>query len=434
MMRNRSLQRALLGLALGFAFGLWALQTQAAPAFARQTGLACQSCHFQNFPAINAFGRAFRANGYTMRGTQTLIEGDDISLPSSLNASIITKIRYQLSDAVDDNRGEVQWPDEAAFLIGGRAAENVGFLMELGLGPVGSDTDTGDGSISGDTNGNGIMDPGENWVADTGSGEGDTHGTFLSTKFHFNVGERFAVIPFSTDGLGVGYGFELLNTGAQRSQRPIENRKGFSAGQLLGTASGEATGVSFVYHQSDLFLNYTHWSPTWGNVNADIFGGLAHYLRAAYMPNIGGWDTGIGFSLMDGSVESGETNPATETSVEGWGVDLQAQGSIGTLPFGLYASYGVAPKSSATEVNHYNPSTLEDEEAVGIVGKLGVQPGKTQLYAGFGSINTGTWFSQYTVGVQYMVAQNIKLELFNVNASGSNEANDYTMLMLFAGF
>ncbi len=43
----------------------------------------------------------------------------------------------------------------------------------------------------------------------------------------------------------------------QRSQRPVENRKGFSAAQSLGTASGEATGLSFVYETPEIFVNYS---------------------------------------------------------------------------------------------------------------------------------------------------------------------------------
>ncbi|MCK5263719.1 MAG: hypothetical protein KAJ92_08520, partial [Gammaproteobacteria bacterium] len=68
----------------------------AVPAFARQTDVPCAGCHFQNFPALNTFGRHFRANGYTLMGSQKKIEGEDISLPATLNASIITKLRYQL--------------------------------------------------------------------------------------------------------------------------------------------------------------------------------------------------------------------------------------------------------------------------------------------------------------------------------------------------
>lgn len=420
----------------------------AVPAFARQTDMPCVSCHYQSFPALNTFGRIFKAGGYTMPGSQKKIEGDnDLSMPGILNASVITKIRYQLDEQVDENRGEVQWPDEAALLVGGRASEKIGFLMELGLGPVGASggavdpngnaiSDYDNVSLGG--NGDGVLDPGERnafYAAWNGDTEGDTHGTFLSTKFHFKIGDEFAIIPFSTDGLGVGYGFELLNTGGQRSQRPIENRKGFSAGQALGTASGEATGYALVYQTPEWFVNYSHWTPTWGNAQVNIFGGLAHYLRAAYMPNIAGWDSAIGVSMMTGSVESGTTNPGTFTYVDGWTVDAQTQGDIGGMTLGVYASYGVAPKSSATEENIYNKSTVDDETAYGLVAKLGVIPGETQVYLGYASLDENAdVVTTSTLGVQQMLSQNVKIELYRANSDSVSPADDYTMLMMFAGF
>ena len=79
-----------------FVVSLWVVpKADAVPAFARQTGQACSTCHFQHFPMLNAFGRAFKAGGYTMVGGQSLVEGDDLSLPNTLNASLVTKIRYQ---------------------------------------------------------------------------------------------------------------------------------------------------------------------------------------------------------------------------------------------------------------------------------------------------------------------------------------------------
>jgi len=411
----------------------------AVPAFARQTDVPCAGCHFQNFPALNSFGRNFRANGYTLTGSQKKIEGDDISLPATLNASIITKIRYQKQGS--DNRGEIQWPDEAALLVGGRLSEDVGFLMELGMGP--QEADTGTGAIS-CVDGAGapvaITAPGAICKADTGSG--DATGNFLSTKIHFNVTDNIAVIPFSTDGLGVGYGFELLNTGVQRSQRPIENRKGFSAGQMLGTASGGATGIALVYHTDELFVNYTHWAPVWGNVDAEPMGGLVHYLRAAYMPSIGGWDMGVGFSMISGTMDVGDVDPATEVMVDSWGIDAQAQGDVGDMPLGVYLSYGATPKSPTSgALNAYNASTVDDSTALGFVAKLGVIPGKTQVYLGYGSLDKDAKsVADLTIGVQHMVDQNIKLELYNVSSDAEDttgaddKSKDYTMLMLFAGF
>lgn len=395
---------------------------EAVPAFARQMGMTCSSCHFQNFPALNNFGRTFRSQGFTMRGTQNLIEGENLSMPITLNASVITKLRYQLKSNDAGDRGEIQWPDEAAFLVGGRASESVGFLMELGLGPQEGEIA---GINSGDTNANGILDAGETWIA-------DATGNYLSTKFHFNITDSIAFIPFSTDGLGVGYGFELLNTGAQRSQRPIENRTGFSAGQALGTASGSATGMAFVYHTNDWFINYSHWTPSWGNTKVNVLGGLANYLRLVYMPTIGSWDTGFGLSVMNGSVKSG--NLATETFVDGWTIDAQAQGQIGSMPLGIYTSYGAAPKSTATKENFYNTSLTQDATAFGVVAKLGVIPSKMQVYLGQASNKKGTSTNTTTLGLQYNVAQNIKIELYNVNSDSNTPADDYSMLMFFAGF
>lgn len=401
----------------------------AVPAFARQTDVQCTGCHFQSFPALNAFGRNFRANGYTLVGSEPLIEGDDISLPSRLNTSIITKVRYQVKGDTDGNRGEIQWPDEAALLVGGRFGESAGFLMEIGLGP--QEAEVGPGTLTCTNNADAST-----CVVDGNTG--DVTGNYLSTKFHFNITDSFAVVPFSTDGLGVGYGFEMLNTGLQRSQRPIENRKGFSAAQILGTASGGATGIAFVYHADDLFVNYSHWSPTWGNVNANVIGGLAHYIRAAYMPNIGGWDVGVGFSLMTGSVEVNAQDPADEVMVDNWGIDAQAQGTMGNMPLGVYLSYGVAPQSdgvSGADTNVYNGSLTDDATALGLLAKLSVVPGKTDVYLGYGSHDAGVVdTSEITIGVQHMVDQNIKLELYNVSSDTDNDGDDYTMLMFFAGF
>lgn len=412
-----------LGLA---ASGLLVSEAQAVPAFARQTGMACTSCHAQNFPAINSFGRVFKAQGYTMRGAAPLVEGDALSIPADLKASIITKLRYQVQE--NDDRGEIQWPDEAALLVGGRAGEKVGFLMELGLGPQ-----EGEGTATlADTNGSGTIDAGDE--VHTAS---DVSGNFLSAKFHFNLTDEIAAVLFGTDGLSVGYGFELLNTGAHRSQRPIENRSGMSAYQTIGLGSGAATGVALVYHKADYYVNYTHWAPTWGNVDADLLGGLGHYVRAAYMPNIGGWDTGFGFQYQDGSVDVGPTDPPADTvNFSGWGVDAQAMGTVGTMPLGLYASYAVAPKSdSATEINMYNASLTDDKTSYAAMGKLGVVPNKVQLYAGYASTDDPALAdnrNDSTIGVQYMAAQNINFEAYNV--SSNQDGADYYMLQFFAAF
>lgn len=399
-------------------------QASAVPAFARQTNMACTACHFQHFPALNSFGRSFRADGYTLTGGQGLIEGDDLSLPVMLNASVIAKLRYVKTNGNTDEStdyGRIEWPDEGALLVGGRLAENVGFLMELGLGDVASEED---GEVSANS--------------------------FLSTKLHFNVGQaadtQFKVIPFSTDGLGVGYGFELLNTGAQRSQRPIEDRGGFSAAQALGLGSGEATGIALVASGHNYFLNYSPWVPGWGGSNMSVEpSGLTHYLRAAFMPTIGGWDTGFGVQLWSGdatvATDDGTGNE-TDIVTDGWIIDAQAQGQVSNMPLGLYASYG----ECSSDPEHFvsNCSNADDANAFGVLAQLGVVPNKADIYLAYRTMDVGTatngTFDSWTIGGNYMVSQNIRLELFSVSESGSgvdartDDRDSKTILQLFAGF
>ncbi|MFK5895146.1 MAG: hypothetical protein QM504_18180 [Pseudomonadota bacterium] len=397
-------------------------EVSAVPAFARQTNMVCSSCHFQHFPALNSFGRSFRASGYTMTGGQGMIESDNTSLPVMLNASIIAKLRYNKSNGntnIGTDHGEIQWPDEAALLIGGKLAKNVGFLMELGLGDVASETE----------------------------GQTTTANSFLSTKLHFEVadfdGTKISVIPFSTDGLGVAYGFELLNTGAQRSQRPIEERKGFSAAQALGLGSGEATGIALVASRHDFFVNYTPWVPGWGGTHTTVKpSGLAHYFRAAYMPAIGNWDTGAGIQLWSGAANvSDDVGGETEIETDGWVIDAQAQGSVAHMPLGLYASYGQCKGSD----NHFssNCSNSNKADSYAFLGQLGILS-KVDIYAAYRTLDDGavvnSRFNSFTLGGNYMYSQNIRFESYVVKESGSgvdartSEQDSKFLLQLFVGF
>lgn len=51
------------------------LERVVVPGYARQTGLPCSACHYQ-FPQLNAFGRQFKLNGYTMTGLKPIEDKD----------------------------------------------------------------------------------------------------------------------------------------------------------------------------------------------------------------------------------------------------------------------------------------------------------------------------------------------------------------------
>lgn len=395
-------------------------EASAVPAFARQTGMACNSCHYQHFPTLNAFGRAFKAGGYTMVGGQSLIEGDFLSLPATLNASLITKIRYQKTNGDDElaeptNKGEFQFPDEAALLIGGRVGEHVGFLLESSL--IGTSNT-------------------ENFAG-------------FKMPFTYIIGEdtKVAVIPFTAKDGGPAYGFELLNTGALRMNRPIEHREQISAAQFLGT-DVDATGIAFVVHRELYHANYTMWSNVHGNTDA---GPYLHYARLAFTPTYAGWDLAGGVQWWGGTSK----RAGAYEKADAWVIDAQAQGTVGTFPVGVYLSYGKAGKTDAGETaNIFNSSTTDDSSAFGSLVEVGVIPGRLTLSAGYlngdatgssaGMNDNTTTGSQsaYTLGANYQLAQNVNLvwnssfhsgDSFDNNAT-PNRGDQLHTAMIFAAF
>lgn len=431
---QRRLSMGLMSLA-GFAtVGLTLIppSAEAAPAFARQTGMQCVACHSQAFPAINAFGRAFKASGYTMMGAQPKIEGKDMSLPSTFNASVITKLRYTQSNGNTNegaDAGQIEWPNEAALLLGGRVSENIGFMIEAGFG----------GPVSGEVEVDGN--------AGTFEVEGDSN-TFLGSKLHFNVAKvgqtQLSVIPFSTDALGVGYGLELLNTGATRAQRPIEDRTAMSASQALGLGAGEATGIAFAATNSKYFVNYTAWTPGFGGENMDVGTNFGTYLRAAYMPRIGSWDTGFGFQYLTGTIkqaagkDAGGVKQFDELVTDGWVIDAQADGQVGGKPVTVLFSTGSA---NADHINNGNPN---DSTATALLLQYGFIPNKANAYIAHRIMDNGAATdneaNKTTIGFMYLPSQNLRLELFHAMESGSavdardSKLTGTTMLQLFAGF
>src|SRR5665647_3614362 len=73
----------------------FASEVSALPLFARQTGMACSACHFQHYPMLNGFGRAFKSAGYTMMGAQGKVEGDSLAIPNTLNMAVLATAGYE---------------------------------------------------------------------------------------------------------------------------------------------------------------------------------------------------------------------------------------------------------------------------------------------------------------------------------------------------
>ena len=425
-------------------------ESQAVPTFARQTGFACTTCHFNSFPALNAMGRAFKASGFTQMGAQGKIEDEGLSIPDTLNASLVTKFRYQKSTTkgpagtlVDadleqeygvrqsgTDKGEIQFPDEAALLIGGRAAENIGFLLEF----------------------------------NAGTPDGASFASFKMPITVFSTGDSHVVlIPFMTDALGAPYATEVLNTGAVRNLRSWEARKAISAQQYVLTknavkesttsadAAESAEGLALAYYADLFHASATLWGPAWGHADTGL--DLSQYFRAAVTPNIGGWDLAAGVQIWTGETTVGDgshsnTGGAGSGNVyktNAMAIDAQAQGIVGAMPLGVYASYAVAPKADlgSTKINFFNTKTTGDTTAMAVNAELGVVPNKVTVGAGLRLGDTGaTTKSDDTammLGAKYMLAQNSQVQFnYEIYSGGANDADgkkeSMMTLMLFSAF
>ncbi|MDD5299167.1 MAG: hypothetical protein PHD65_01600 [Gallionella sp.] len=401
------MKKIVLSLAGVLAATAFAPEASAIPSFARQTGMACNSCHFNSYPALTSFGRAFKSGGYTMMGAQAKVEGDHgLSIPATLNASVYTQMRYIKTNGSSfaagstkvANEGRFDVPDEMALFLGGRVSENIGAMVEVAI-------------------------PGTVTMAN------------LKMPFVFDAGgAKLGFIPFTTNGLGPAAAFDLFGTGSNAAGRVTENGIGYSAAEYLGTTNAKAaTGVALVASSDQFHVAVTPYSGTGAAVQTSKLG--ATYLRAAWTPSYNNWDLGLGLQNFSGKPNRGLAATTLDQSEDrATIVDFQAQGEAGGMPLGIYGSYGTAPASTVGAVaggagfNNLNISQTNRRTSFGLLGDLWVMPGTLGLQLGFmraktGLANTNTTGQEndnsYTIGARYKMRQNVKLGLAYTKFSGS---------------
>jgi hypothetical protein len=421
----------------------FASEASALPLFARQTGMECAACHFQHFPMLTAFGRAFKAGAYTLMGTQGKVEGDNLSIPNTLNMAILTTAGYSKNnsdtaatvDPVANAAGARTTGDgtfympgtngEFSLFVGGRTSENSGALAELGM------------------------------VQDAGTGAGLSSAK-IPMLWEVASGTRAGLVPYTTDGQGASYGFEELNTGANAVHTMLFIGGDFngsvapvlSAQQYIGTGSA-ATGFAFVVNNPGYFVNLTKFNQVGP---ADLGGASAAltstYLRAAGIFDLAGWDTAVGVQSWSGSstavgftdvVTGGnpcdgttgncaaEITPGfTLTETKAWAIDGQMQNTLANgMPLGIYVTYASAAASDAVTTNAYNGGA-DTRSSFNIAAELGVIPEKVTV--GFGirygksgdTTITGSNASDNAILLEgsYKLAQNMLLNLVYTKQSG----------------
>jgi len=390
--------------------------SRAVPAFTRQMNTSCDTCHFQHFPLLNSFGRAFKASGFTMTARQT-IESDHFSLPTNLNMALFTNIRYQASNgqkplptdnpAHNSNNGEWIIPGETSLFFGGRVSPNIGALVEGDVGGAG-----------------------------TASGDASPFLASIKIPFMYDVGKgiNLGVVPFSA-GLGPAYAFETMNTGAVGNHlinlvlpTAISAQQYIQVGPAAGANDygGDAEGIGLVAVSSDFFVTLAKWSPN--HLPIDTQGTSASpssdYVRVAYLPQIRGWDFGFGLQYFGGSSSVAGGGALTPFRTESYAVDAQAQGSVADMPLGVYVSYASAPATKPGEVtNLYNPNP-NSARAASIAMELGAfSNGRGTIQLAYRTADDGEDVygkdNAVTGGVTYLLAYNVQLALWETLYSGS---------------
>ena len=131
---------------------------EAIPAFARKYETSCQTCH-TIFPKLNAFGTAFRLNGYRMPNeTEEMVKEKQISLgapaykklwpqaiwPGAISSHVPLAVNVKLADVTTSSLNEdgttskvnndFQFPQEVNLFGGGTLGDHVSYLGEVTFG------------------------------------------------------------------------------------------------------------------------------------------------------------------------------------------------------------------------------------------------------------------------------------------------------------
>jgi len=398
------MKKVALTLASVLAAAAFAPEASAVPAFARQTGMGCTACHTQHFPVLSGFGRAFKADGFTMMGSQEKIEGEHLSIPAVLNTGILLKAQYRKTngtkkvyenaagDVITTNDGAWLVPDEFGLFFAGRLADTgtlkVGTMIEHNMDDL-----------------VGFRIP---VVTDVGA-------------------VKLSVIPFLTDALSPFYGYTESSTGLNRAIRWNEHHADISAHRFVGMATGAASGIAFVAKTDMAYINFSRFTPNYPLAQQAMGSNLIHI---GVTPNVAGFDMVLTAEFVSGKVKVQDAlsvaNPTgTNTFIDGdatksSGFSAQATGDLAGFESSFYATYAVAPKSTASETNSYNGSLTDDTSAMTVGADVSVIPHVLHLAGAYRNGKAaGKTDNSVTVAATYDLAQNMALQVTHSARSGS---------------
>lgn len=281
--------------------------SEAIPAFARQTGAACLSCHFQTFPAINSFGRAFKMGAFTDVGEQALIEDDNLSLPAVLNSSFVLRAQYMSTKTtvagVSSTVTNWNVPADAVLLMAGRIGSNSGAFVEF----------TGNG----------------------GAGGGAAANWQLMNSFDFDTVK--AGLNIQNSGFGPTAALEVSNVFGQHSGKL--NGKALSSVNSILTGVGPLPNTTSIaaWVGNESFLVQAA-GVAFTDASAVSNASFVPMLRALYIADMGAAEVMIGGGIFNGQQRAAGALAAGQ-GVDAKFIDLQVQGEAGDMSYGFYADW-----------------------------------------------------------------------------------------------
>jgi len=361
-------------IALSFiALSVFVSDALALPAFARQMGVSCSTCHSQNgYPALNRFGREFKASGYTMLGKQKIISEEKkknfMSLTDTLNMSFMAEVGYSKASS---SPASIDIPNEASLFIAGRVADGVGILTEMGY----------DAAI----NSFGVAN--------------------MRLPFIYNVANyTFGAVPYLTDGSGPSSITNMLNAGS------VVTSLGdlFAAQDYVQNGEVAAEGISF-YVYNDLWNGaYSAWIPTNGHAKQAEF---ANFASIALTPKIGAWDVDVGAEMWWGTSQIQDANNPVlliRQNSDSFALKFQARGLVSSVPVSIFADYANA-KSSANSLYSVNTN---DKNAATLSAEVAVVPRVLMISAGYRNADNGNVTNSSDnaslLGVRYFYRENVQ--------------------------
>jgi hypothetical protein len=110
-------------------------EANAVPSFARQTGMACTSCHTV-FPELTSFGRQFKMSGYTLTGIKQIESSpaeNNLKINETMPLSVMLQIGLtHVNKAVPDTQNNnIQFPQQLSLFYAGEITENIGSFIQL---------------------------------------------------------------------------------------------------------------------------------------------------------------------------------------------------------------------------------------------------------------------------------------------------------------